>query len=145
MDITNLRMSDIARRLKSHGIPFLDGRQWTNAAVGRTLRNQKYAGVNTWNRMTCKLTQQPEESPSGAINTLPWDYFPLARHSMATNRGGYGDQLREVLSRYRKALFLTTCRTSYCAAVSRFAGIDLRYCTKSAFSSSANPRLKHES
>jgi len=75
MALTNLTMSEIARRLNRHGIPFLGGRQWTSAAVGRALRNPKYAGVNTWNRMTCKLHSRPKNLPREQWIVTP-DAFP---------------------------------------------------------------------
>lgn len=75
MALNNLTMSEIARRLNRHGIPFLGGRQWTNAAVGRTLRNPKYAGINTWNRMTCKLHSRPKNLPQEQWIVTP-DAFP---------------------------------------------------------------------
>jgi DNA invertase Pin-like site-specific DNA recombinase len=75
MALTNLTMSEIARRVNRHGIPFLGGREWTSAAVGRTLRNPKYAGVNTWNRMTCKLHSSPKNLPREQWIVTP-DAFP---------------------------------------------------------------------
>ena len=75
MALTNITMSEIARRLNLHGIPFLGGSQWTSAAVGRTLRNPKYAGVNTWNRMTCKLHSSPKNLPREQWIVTP-DAFP---------------------------------------------------------------------
>jgi site-specific DNA recombinase len=75
MALTNLTMSEIARRLNRHGIPFLDGKQWTSAAVGRTLRNPKYAGINAWNRMTCKLHSRPKNLPREQWVVTP-DAFP---------------------------------------------------------------------
>ncbi len=75
MALTNLTMSEIARRLGRHGMPFLGGRQWTSAAVGRTLRNPKYAGVNTWNRMTCKLHSRATNLPREEWIVTP-DAFP---------------------------------------------------------------------
>jgi DNA invertase Pin-like site-specific DNA recombinase len=50
-----MSMSKIARRLNQAGVPYVDGRRWTCSAVGRTLRNPKYTGCNTWNRSSCKL------------------------------------------------------------------------------------------
>jgi DNA invertase Pin-like site-specific DNA recombinase len=77
MALTNLTMSEIARRLNRHGIPFLGGRQWTSAAVGRTLRNPKYAGVNTWNRMTCKLHSSPKNLPRDQWIVTPDAFTPV--------------------------------------------------------------------
>jgi len=50
-----MSMSKIARRLNQAGIPYVGGRRWTCSSVGRTLRNPKYTGCNTWNRSSCKL------------------------------------------------------------------------------------------
>jgi DNA invertase Pin-like site-specific DNA recombinase len=77
MALTNLTMSEIARRLNRHGIPFLGGKDWTSAAVGRTLRNPKYAGVNTWNRMTCKLHSRPKNLPREQWIVTPYAYPPV--------------------------------------------------------------------
>jgi DNA invertase Pin-like site-specific DNA recombinase len=77
MALTNLSMSEIARRLNRHRIPYLEGRQWTNAAVGRTLRNPKYAGVNTWNRMTCKLHSSPKNLPREQWIVTPEAFPPV--------------------------------------------------------------------
>ena len=77
MALTNLSMSEIARRLNRHRIPYLEGRQWTNAAVGRTLRNPKYAGVNTWNRMTCKLHSTPKNLPREQWIVTPEAFLPV--------------------------------------------------------------------
>jgi DNA invertase Pin-like site-specific DNA recombinase len=50
-----MNFSKIARRLNKAGIPYVNGRRWTCSAVGRTLRNPKYTGCNTWNRSSRKL------------------------------------------------------------------------------------------
>jgi DNA invertase Pin-like site-specific DNA recombinase len=50
-----MNMSKIARRLNQAGIPYVGGRRWTCSSVGRTLRNPKYTGCNTWNRSSRKL------------------------------------------------------------------------------------------
>ena len=77
MALTKLTMSEIARKLNRHGIPFLQGKQWTSAAVGRTLRNPKYAGVNTWNRMTCKLHSRPTNLPREQWVVTPDAFLPV--------------------------------------------------------------------
>ena len=77
MALTNLTMSEIARRLNRHSIPFLGGKDWTSAAVGRTLRHPKYAGVNTWNRTTCKLHSRPKNLPREQWIVTPEAFPPV--------------------------------------------------------------------
>jgi DNA invertase Pin-like site-specific DNA recombinase len=60
----DMTMTDIARRLNQKHVPYLEGRPWTNAAVGRTLTNPKYAGFHIWNRTSCKLHTRPVPLPS---------------------------------------------------------------------------------
>jgi DNA invertase Pin-like site-specific DNA recombinase len=50
-----MSMSKIAHRLNQSGIPYVGGRLWSCSSVGRTLRNPKYTGCNTWNRSSRKL------------------------------------------------------------------------------------------
>jgi DNA invertase Pin-like site-specific DNA recombinase len=45
----------IARELNREGIPFHEGGEWSNDDVFDVLTNPKYAGCNTWNRVSQKL------------------------------------------------------------------------------------------
>ncbi len=58
-------MSDIARYLNLQGTPYIEGRPWANASVGRTLRNPKYVGCNIWGKTTCRLHTRVIAQPSG--------------------------------------------------------------------------------
>lgn len=46
---------EIADRLNARGIHTDLGRPWTRGAVHQVLINEKYAGDNVWNRVSCKL------------------------------------------------------------------------------------------
>ena len=64
MALKDMTMTDIAKRLNQQRIPYLDGRPWTNSAVGRTLTNPKYTGVHIWSRISCKLHTRPVPLPA---------------------------------------------------------------------------------
>jgi DNA invertase Pin-like site-specific DNA recombinase len=64
MALRNMNTTEIAHWLNQRHIPYLEGRRWTNAAVGRTLTNPKYAGVHIYNRTTCKLHTRPVPTPT---------------------------------------------------------------------------------
>jgi len=72
-----MSISKIARHLNRAGIAYVNGRPWTHSAVGRTLRNPKYTGCNTWNQSSRKLhTKQVRLPPeqwivqSGAFDAI---------------------------------------------------------------------------
>jgi DNA invertase Pin-like site-specific DNA recombinase len=75
--LRGMTMSDIARALNQHRMPFLGGRKWTSAAVGRTLRNPKYKGTLTYNRTTCKLHTRVVNTPTEQWTVKPRAYAPL--------------------------------------------------------------------
>jgi len=62
---TEVSLSEIARSLNQQGSPYIGGRPWATASVGRTLRNPKYVGCNVWGKTSCRLNTRVISLPSG--------------------------------------------------------------------------------
>jgi DNA invertase Pin-like site-specific DNA recombinase len=73
----DVSISDIARYLNQHRSPYIDGRPWANASVGRTLRNPKYVGCNTWGKTSCRLHTRVIALPSGDWVVRPGAFSPI--------------------------------------------------------------------
>jgi len=69
--------SEIARCLNHSGIPYVDGGEWTNSAIGRMLRNPKYVGCNTWNRSTRRLYTPLARVPEEEWAVRPGAFVPI--------------------------------------------------------------------
>jgi DNA invertase Pin-like site-specific DNA recombinase len=54
----------VAQYLNERGVPYLDGRSWSNAAVSSVLTNPKYMGTNRWGTTTQKLHTKKKAVPS---------------------------------------------------------------------------------
>lgn len=77
MALKRMNFSKIARNLNESGIPYLEGRRWTNSTIGRTLRNPKYAGCNTWNRSTRRLYSPVAPVPPDQWAVKPGAFAPI--------------------------------------------------------------------
>lgn len=69
--------AEIARRLNSRKIPYLDGMQWNGESVSRLLRNPKYAGCYAWNKYTCRLHTRPKVLPPEQWILKPGALLPI--------------------------------------------------------------------
>ena len=68
-------ISSITETLNQDGIPFLNGRNWPEAAVNRMLRNPQYCGTQVWGRTTARLFARLKRVPREQWATHP-DAFP---------------------------------------------------------------------
>jgi DNA invertase Pin-like site-specific DNA recombinase len=98
----------VAQYLNERGVPYLDGRSWSNAAVSSVLTNPKYMGTNRWGTTTQKLHTKKKVVPStdwivrtGAFEAIvSKETFDQAQQILADHTRNKSDH--ELLDRLRR-------------------------------------------
>jgi DNA invertase Pin-like site-specific DNA recombinase len=78
----NLGQSEICRRLNAGGIPSAKGIAWNEASISQILKNEKYAGVNVYNRSTKRMKRRPVPNPRELWIRKPGAFKPLIERTL---------------------------------------------------------------